>query len=471
MKRPLRILAPAGVPQPTTAKPGGSTSADDLRRRAEETAAQRAPEKPHNLGVLQPAMTRQLLHELQVHQIELEMQNEELRLAQEALGASQAQYFDLFDLAPVGYLTLSEQGLILEANLAASKLLGLARGALVRQPLSRFVVSEDQDSYYRHRKRLLEGGAPQACELRLAKKDGVLLWVQLEAIVTQDADGSSICRTVVSDIGERKRVDAEQARLEEQRRQLRKAESLGRVAGAMAHHFDNLVQAVIGNLELAMRDWTRDGGPVKHLTAAMEAANRAGEIIGLTLTHLGQTFASHGPLRLCDACRRTLALLQVVVPKDVVLEADLPSPGPTIDANANQVQQVLTSLVTNAWEAYHSGRGVIRVSVRTVFAADVPEAHRFPADWQPQESAYACLEVADSGCGIAARQIERIFDPFFSSKFVGRGLGLAVVLGMVRAHRAVLTVESEAGRDSVFRVFWPAATDPVLRPIESQHEW
>ena len=112
-------------------------------------------------GGASPEETRRALHELQVHQIELEMQNEELRRTQEELEASRARYFDLYDLAPVGYFTLSEQGLILEANLTAARLLGVARGALVKQPLSRFILPEDQDIYYLHRKELLETGAPR----------------------------------------------------------------------------------------------------------------------------------------------------------------------------------------------------------------------------------------------------------------------------------------------------------------------
>jgi len=111
-----------------------------------------------------------------VHQIELEMQNEELRRAQVELEASRARYFDLYDLAPVGYFTLSQQGLILEANIAAANLLGVARGALVKAPLSRFVAREDQDVYYRHRKQLFETGAPQVCELRLVRQADTPFW-------------------------------------------------------------------------------------------------------------------------------------------------------------------------------------------------------------------------------------------------------------------------------------------------------
>jgi signal transduction histidine kinase/ActR/RegA family two-component response regulator len=116
--------------------------ADDLRRRAEEIDREKAAQSPENIGDLSPEKARQVLHELRVHQIELEMQNEHLRRTQGELEASRARYFDLYDLAPVGYCTLSEKGLILEANLTAATLLGAARGALVKQPITRFIFHD-----------------------------------------------------------------------------------------------------------------------------------------------------------------------------------------------------------------------------------------------------------------------------------------------------------------------------------------
>jgi PAS domain-containing protein len=130
----------------------------DLRIRAEKQAA---AIEPISLSEQTPESVRQVLHELRVHQIELTMQNEELRRAQAEIEAERARYFDLYDLAPVGYVTVSEKGLILEANLTAATLLGVNRGVLVKQPLSRFIFQEDQDSYYLHRKKLFETGEPQ----------------------------------------------------------------------------------------------------------------------------------------------------------------------------------------------------------------------------------------------------------------------------------------------------------------------
>jgi CheY-like chemotaxis protein len=146
-----------------------------------------------------------------------------------------------------------------------------------------------------------------------------------------------------------------------------------------------------------------------------------------------------------------------------VLELDLPTPGPTVLASADHVQQILTNLVANAWEASAGRPGKIRVSIKTMVAEDIPAENRFPIGWQPQDTAYACLEVADAGCGIPPHDIEKVFDPFFSTKFTGRGLGLSVVLGIVRGQQGVITVESEPGRGSCFRIFLSISAADVLR--------
>jgi PAS domain S-box-containing protein len=183
--------------------------AGDLRQRAEELARETAARPTEAPTDLSPEELQRTLHELRVHQIELEMQNEELRRAQAEIDAARARYFDLYDLAPAGYCTLSEQGLILEANLTLATLLGLARAVLIQQPVSRFVLNEDQDIHYLHRRKLFETLEPQDCELRLLKPDGEPFWAHLKATAARGEDGASICRVMITDITERKRRDGE----------------------------------------------------------------------------------------------------------------------------------------------------------------------------------------------------------------------------------------------------------------------
>ena len=171
-----------------------------LRRRAEAVAREKAAQSAEPLAPISPEATRIVLHELRVHQIELEMQNEELRRAQVELDASRARYFDLYDLAPVGYVTVDEKEFILEANLIASSLLGAVKGALVQQPLSRFIFEADQAIWYLHRKQLLATGEPQSRELRMVKSDGTPFWAHLAATVAKTSDGAPVCRVTLSNI-------------------------------------------------------------------------------------------------------------------------------------------------------------------------------------------------------------------------------------------------------------------------------
>ncbi len=200
-KRP-DLAAPA-----TRNKPPGAASA--LRRKAEKTLLQNAGQSPDETETMAPEAIRQTLHELRVHQIELEMQNDELRRAQVELDVARTRYFEIYDLAPVGYCTLSERGLIIEANLTAAGLLGVARAALVKQRISSFILKSDQDLFYLHRKQLRESGAMQACELRMVRHDGTPFWARLETVGAHEADGASVLRLVISDISERKQAEAE----------------------------------------------------------------------------------------------------------------------------------------------------------------------------------------------------------------------------------------------------------------------
>ncbi|AFL74508.1 PAS domain S-box/diguanylate cyclase (GGDEF) domain-containing protein [Thiocystis violascens DSM 198] len=198
---------------PAAFQAGRSYSWHDLRRRAEARLGATEILEPIaslavGAGSLTPNTHELLVHELQVHQLELEMQNDELRQIQEELEISRARYFDLFDLAPMGYLTLDEAGLVEEANLAAATLLGIPRAELVGRPLTRFILPEDQDAYYSCRNRLWSTGERQVGELRLRCDDGQSVWIRLETSLSRDARSAhTIWRATLSDITERKRSE------------------------------------------------------------------------------------------------------------------------------------------------------------------------------------------------------------------------------------------------------------------------
>jgi diguanylate cyclase (GGDEF)-like protein/PAS domain S-box-containing protein len=191
-----------------TDKKLGSAEAIELRRLAEEINHDKAAPPP-DLKALSPDEVRHTLHELQVHQIELDMQNEELRRAQVELNTVRARYYNLFDQAPVGYCTLSEPGIILESNLTVVRMLDVTRSELINQPFSRFIFWEDQDTYYLSRSQIIKTGRTQDCDLRMVKKDGTTFWAHL-TITTDQSEKSApspAYRIVLSDSTQRKQVE------------------------------------------------------------------------------------------------------------------------------------------------------------------------------------------------------------------------------------------------------------------------
>ncbi|MFA6103181.1 MAG: PAS domain S-box protein [Victivallaceae bacterium] len=183
-----------------------SEQAAELRKLAEDIAQKSAARLPETIS---PEEVRRIFHELSVHQIELEMQNEELRRSQAELDAGRVRYSDLYNQAPVGYCTINEQGLILEANFTAAALFGLPLNSMFKQPVSRFILGDDQDIYYLFHKQLVKSGEAKTCELRMVKMDGTAFWGQMVAAIAQDTDGTKVCRTVLSDISERKQAEVE----------------------------------------------------------------------------------------------------------------------------------------------------------------------------------------------------------------------------------------------------------------------
>jgi two-component system, cell cycle sensor histidine kinase and response regulator CckA len=431
------------------------TDAAELRRRAEAVARERAARAPEDPAALSPEETRQMLHELQVHQIELEMQNEELRAAQVELDAGRARYFDLYDLAPVGYLTASETGLIEEANLTAATLLGMTRRALVGQPLSRFILPQDQDVYYLHRKQLFATGNPQECELRLVKSDGAAVWTHLSAVAAQDEHGEPVCRVTISDITDRKRAEEELRHREKQIEQLKRTESLARMAGAIAHYYNNLMTVVLGNLELAADEISDPSLVATSVTEALKASHQAATMGRMMLTYLGQTM---GKARTPGAGRGLPRGPRRAVRRPV---AQRPARGPSRGTcRFGRRGASETSPVESGDQRQRGpgrGPGDITVTVAAIPASAIPAAEMVPAGWNPKAGDYACLSVADTGCGMGPEALEKIFEPFYSTKFTGRGLGLAMVLGIVKAHEGAICVQSRPGAGAVFRIFLPLA--------------
>jgi two-component system cell cycle sensor histidine kinase/response regulator CckA len=353
----------------------------------------------------------------------------------------------------------------LRYSLVVNPQLGLTEQDMIGKTDQDFLNPEDAGKLTQIKRQVLETGKSVPAQLALTSKAGKREFFEGTYLPWLD-DHGRVTGLIgyFRNVTERKRLEAENVRLEIQHQQLQKAESLHRMAGAVAHNFNNQLQAVMMNLELAEADLPPGSNTGECLTEAMQAARNASALSALMLTYLGQIAGKCVPADLSDLCRQSLSVLQTTKPENVSLAVHLPAPGPTIEADTQQVQQILINLATNAWEALGGGPGEVQLSVKIVLPAEISAIRRRPLEWKPRDHPYACLEVRDTGCGIAPENVEKLFDPFFTTKFPSRGLGLPVVLGIVRAHDGAITVDSEVGRGSTFRVYFPMSAEAVSPP-------
>jgi len=268
---------------------------------------------------------------------------------------------------------------------------------------------------------------------------------------------------VFLDITEKKQAEIKQKELEATNLRLQKADSLAQMAGGIAHLFNNYLYAVSGNLELALEDLPEESLIRAKLIAAMKAARRCSDVSGSMLTYLGQSIVKAELIDISEFCRKNLLNLQSSFNNKINMDINLSDTELLVRANAGQMQQVLNHLITNACESLGNNKGTISLVTRKIRASDMSGFHLLPVGSKPSADTYACLEVTDTGCGISIVDIDKLFDPFFTTKFPGRGLGLAIVSGIVKAWGGMIGVNSKVGHGSSFMVFLPIYVDNAVR--------
>jgi PAS domain S-box-containing protein len=376
--------------------------------------------------------------------------------AEEALQESETRWRKYILYAPVGIFVANMNGEYLQVNPAACRITGLSESELLSRNVFTLLPKESEELVLAHFQKLIDSGESFG-EVVYRHPEGDERWWSVAAAKVTD----ELTIGFVEDISERKNQEKQRELLQNQINQLAKAESLGRMAGAIAHYFNNTLAAVLGNLELAIEDTPKEEKSLLCLKPALQATKRASEMSRLMLTYLGQMMEKKEPVDLSEICKDGLPLLLLGKPENIEIELDCPFPGPIIQANSNQIQQIIASLLVNAWESIENGFGKIRVTISTIKKSNnIHKQYSHPIEWRIEEREYACIEVVDNGCGITKDDLENLFDPFFSSKFPGRGMGLAVVVGILRSHQGGITVESQSGKGSTFRVYLPTA-DPT----------
>jgi signal transduction histidine kinase/CheY-like chemotaxis protein len=301
----------------------------------------------------------------------------------------------------------------------------------------------------RAQRELRERGACTPYEKEYIRKDGSRIPVLIGAAVLGEPyarqDRSvSFCL----DLTERRKIES-------QLRQTQKLESLGVLAGGVAHDFNNLLVGILGNASLALDAMPADSPSRALLKDVVTASQRAGDLTKQLLAYAGKGRFVVEMIDLSALVREISSLIQASIAKNVRLRLDLREGLPSVEADSSQIQQLVMNLIINGAESIgeESGEVVVSTRVRQVEERYQPGTH---SGQELAAGSYVELEVKDSGCGMSEETVAKIFDPFFTTKFMGRGLGLAAAMGIVRGHRGAIEVTSEPGRGSAFQVLLPA---------------
>lgn len=390
------------------------------------------------------------------------------REAEAALRKSEESYRNLVETSHDLIWSVDRDGCWTFVNAAAvNRIYGYEPAAMLGRPLAEFACAEHAE---RDRKTLalVQAGVPHfQYETEHVRKDGATVALSFNAIPLRNAEGLIIGVTgTAADITERKSAEEEHRRMEAQIQQSQKLESLGLLAGGVAHDFNNLLVGILGNASLACEQLAPDSQTRSYLEKIMNASRRASELTRQMLAYSGKARYDARPMNVNDLVRESTEFMRAAVPRSVTLTIDLQKDLPSIDADGAQIQQIIMNLLINGAEAIGEETGVVKISTSTRWV-DGELIRRLCADQRMAPGEYVCLECRDTGCGIAPEALDRIFDPFYTTKFAGRGLGLATCFGIVRAHRGAMHVESSPGEGTVFSVYFPksrAAPIPKTAP-------
>ncbi len=524
-----------------------------------------------------------LIHELRIHQAELEIQNEELQRAQQEISDLHKEYENLYEFAPCGYLTLNHKGIITHLNLTGNRLLDTQRNHVSRVGFSQFIDLGWNDAYFSARSKSAETGRKQSIELPIKRKNDPPLWVQAEIQADRnEADEVLQWRIVLLDISEKKQAVAaleksearyrkmmesisdplyvcspdqrvefinpamierlgrdatgeicyqaihdleetcnwcpfdkvrngetieenivspldnrnyrathmpilnddqsvskltiyrditdflmaleEKEKAQDRLQQAQKMESIGNLAGGVAHDFNNILSSVIGFAELSLNDVEPGSALEDNLHEIYTAGIRAKDIVMQILTFARKTDEKVKPVSIDKIAKDSLSLLRSSIPTDIEIVQNINTDALVV-GNPSLLQQVLLNLSKNAADAMEDDGGRLGITVSDVaFDGKAASDHDLlgPGD-------YVQITVSDTGVGIPQDSIQSVFEPYYTTKGLGKGtgLGLATVHGTVKKYGGAIHVESRLGEGTSFTVLLPAtkkreATKPYL---------
>ncbi|MCG8590865.1 MAG: response regulator [Proteobacteria bacterium] len=396
------------------------------------------------LGVAFEATRRRTLGDLDSARAELEQNDRDLRQFMDALPAL------------INFIDAHERYVFV--NSAFERLHDRPRDEIEGQPLSTILPPHVYADIQPQIQRALEGKEVRF-ESEFPMAEGSPWYFSTTYVPKRSSSGEVLGFYSLSfNVSRQVYAERERRALEAKVLQAQKLESLGVLAGGIAHDFNNLLVAVLGNAELALSQLAPTSAAREELEQIHAASVRAAELCKQMLAYSGKARFVIEDVDLAEIAREMTQLLEISISKNVELVYDFADGLLPVRADATQVRQVLMNLITNASEAMEGRRGVITISTGGM-DADVDYLAQTYVDDNLEPGRYAYLQVRDTGCGMDEDTLNSIFDPFFSTKFTGRGLGLAAVLGIVRGHRGAIRVESQRDVGTVIRVLFPVSAE------------
>jgi PAS domain S-box-containing protein len=368
----------------------------------------------------------------------------ERRRAEQALRKSEEKYKNLVENIKEVIYTIDDSGIVTYISPAIKTILDYDSSEIIGRSFTEFIYSEDLLRQKERFERVLSGPIGPD-EYRLLSKSGEIRWVQTSSMPILEKNQTVGLQGVLSDITESKR-------LQSQLQQARKMESFGTLAGGIAHDFNNFLGIIIGNTELAMDDVPKWNPAYLNLEEILESSLRARDVVRQLLSFARRTQLEKKPVNIGKIMQESLKLLRSSIPTSIEIRQIIPKDIDTILANSTQLNQILINLSTNAHHAMPNG-GILEVSLENV-ELDKNSAAQHP-DLNPGR--YVNLKVSDTGHGISSMEIDRIFDPYFTTKQVGKGtgMGLSVVHGIIRGHEGAISVKSKYGQGTTFSILFP----------------
>ena len=290
---------------------------------------------------------------------------------------------------------------------------------------------------------------------RVCHPDGTVKHIKTNGLVIRGADGAAerMIGTNI-DITDIKRAEEEKSAIERQFQQTQKLESLGVLAGGIGHDFNNILSVILGHCYLVGEDIDPGTGIAAHIDTIKKAAIRAADLCRQMLTYAGNNTLAKTHLNLWLTVDEIVKMLTSAIKKNVGIRLDLKHDVPEIHGDGSQIQQVIMNLIINAAEAIGDKNGTVTIALKKVtVAVDQPPADFFGAAIPAGN--YACLTVSDNGCGMDDETQKRVFEPFYTTKFTGRGLGMSAVLGIIKSHGGALQMASTRGAGTTFTVYFP----------------